>query len=387
MNSRNHLRVGVLSPGEFDEWTKLVEDASAGSAYSLPAYLDAFANATGGRFEVVAARRGDELVGGIAVYERQTPLGNFVAPRLLLYYNGFVLRDYETRYPSDRVGRRYQTVAKLAEELAQRRYLRLDLATRSPVGDMRPLIATGWEVSPSYTYVVPLDNLAQQWHRVDQNLRRLVERGRMQGLAIVADEDFDSFYQLHVGTATRKRGFVYLPEGAFRSLYETLREQSLARLFHARLPDGRIAASQLVLLGHRVTHTVAAAADPEHQSTGANAFLRWSVFEALASEGFAANDLTDAMVPSVARFKAQLGGELTTYYVARRPATAKYRMQMSAYRRVVQPLLRFGGASRREAQNWSRRQTKKGSPTSTPIRARSVAERASAQSSRDTVKP
>ena len=104
---------------------------------------------------------------------------------------------------------------------------------------------------------------------------------------------------------------MYLPEDAFRRFVQALLEGGLGRLFHARLPDGRSIASQLVLVSrHPVSHTVAAAADAEHLGLGANAFLRWKVFETLAREGFAANDLTSATLDSVTRFKAQLGGDL-----------------------------------------------------------------------------
>jgi hypothetical protein len=43
---------------------------------------------------------------------------------------------------------------------------------------------------------------------------------------------------------------------------------------------------------------------------GASAFLRWRAFESLAQAGYAANDLTDASLNPVTRFKSQLGGEL-----------------------------------------------------------------------------
>ena len=43
---------------------------------------------------------------------------------------------------------------------------------------------------------------------------------------------------------------------------------------------------------------------------GASAFLRWRAVESLAQPGYAANDLTDASLNPVTRFKSQLGGDL-----------------------------------------------------------------------------
>jgi len=319
----------VLEPGDYERWSAFVRAAPSGSAYSLPAYLEALCKANGDRFEVLGALRGDELVGGIAVYERRSALGPFVGPYLLLYYNGFVLREYETRYPSERAARQAAVLAALGDALADKGYGRLEVRSRGPVADLRPLLARGWDAIPSYTYVVQLADLDAQWHRVEQNQRRLIERARQQGLTVTDDGDFDAFFSLHTRTVERKGALLHLPRDPFRRFYDDLRASGLCRLFEARLADGRLAAAQLVLLGHPVTHTVTAAADQELQSTGANPFLRWSVFERLAAEGYAANDLTDAMNPQVARFKAQLGGELELFLAARHPGSLRFR---TAYR-------------------------------------------------------
>jgi hypothetical protein len=283
---------------------------------------------------VLAAFRGEEIVGGVAVYERSSPLGPFVSPRLLLYYNGLVLRDYQTKYPSERTARQLEVTAALARALEERGYGRLELRSRSPFTDARALQEVGWDVSPSYSYVVPLADLETQWGRVEQNLRRLVERGRQSGLTISVNEDFASFFRLHQATADRKGAPLYLESGPFERYYDLLRAQDLCRLYHARLPDGRVAASQLVLTGHAVTHTVSAAADPEAQQTGANAFLRWSAFADLAGLGYSGNDLTDASLGPVAHFKSQLGGNLETALVTRRPLSAGFRVQTGVYRTI-----------------------------------------------------
>jgi hypothetical protein len=330
--SRKRLTVHSLGAEETESWAELVRASDLGSVYSLPGYLDSLCAAAGGKYVVLGARRGEELVGGVAVYERPSPLGRYVAPRLLLFYNGFVLRNYQTKYPSERNARQAETVGALAEALRVRNYGRLELRSRSPLTDARPLIELGWRVVPSYTYVVSLTDLDEQWTRVEQNLRRLIERARGLGLTTSVDEDFESFYRLHRATAERKGAPLYLGSGEFRRLYEELNGRDLCHLYHARLPDGRVAASQFVLTGHPVTHTVAAAADAELQQTGANAFLRWSALEDLAQRGHVANDLTDASMGPVAHFKSQLGSTLETCLVASMPMSAGFRLQYSLYR-------------------------------------------------------
>jgi hypothetical protein len=158
------------------------------------------------------------------------------------------------------------------------------------------------QASPSYTYVVPLTDLKQQWQRVEGNLRRLIKRcTEVEGLHFTDDGDFDSFFRLHSLTLGRRNVSTYLPELAFRRFVERLRTAGIARLQHARLPNGAAIASQLVLFGkHPVSHTVCAGMDPEYSRLGASAFLRWRGFETLAGLGYQANDLTDAALNSVA---------------------------------------------------------------------------------------
>jgi len=327
------LVVREIVEKEYPAWNKLVAEAPSGSPYSTPEYLDALCSAAGGAFHILGAWRGEELVAGVGLYERVARSGTWVWPRLLLYYNGPVVRHFDTKYPSQRTSRSVEALSALIAGLDGRHYASVILKGRAPLDDLRPFISQGWQVKASYSYVVELTDLVSQWGRVEQNLRRLVERARQQGLVFAEDDDFEGFYALHSLTLHRRDVAAYLPKAPFARWYEKLRAQKIARLYHARTAEGRIAATQLVLAGaHRVSHTISAAADPELQSSGANPFLRWHAFEALAKEGYTANDLTDASLNPVTHFKAQLGGNLALNLVAESPASRGWRVNSAAER-------------------------------------------------------
>ena len=315
MSSR--VLVSELPEGRYGEWNGLVASAPAGSPYAMPEYLDALCEAAGGTFRILGAWRGEELAGGLPLYERTSRLGKYVSPRLLLYYNGAVLRRQESKYPSEQTSRQVTLLGALADAATARGYASITLKARSPISDLRPFLVRGWRAWPSYSYVVPIADLPFQWGRIEQNLRRLIERARGKGLGLTEDDDFASFYAMHATTLERKGAEVYLPLPAFRRWFERLRQQRLCRLYQARLPDGRSVAAAIVLTGpHPVAHMVSAASDPDQQATGASAFLRWRIFEALADLGHAALDLTDAALNPVTHFKSQLGGELVMAFVA-----------------------------------------------------------------------
>lgn len=310
----------ILEQEEYPRWATLVAESPDGSAYSLPGYLEVLAAATGGRFWILAAERNDALVGGVALFEQPGRAGTMIAPRLLLYYNGIVLAPHESKYPSHRTAWHLQTLDALEHALSRLPHARLRLKSRSGFHDARVFRERGWSVQPTYSYVVDIRDLEAAWDRVDKNQRRLIGRCQAQGLQLTMDADFAAFHRLHVQTHERKGAPLYLPRDCFGDYFAALQIRGLCHLYHARLPDGRAIASQLVLTGpHRVVHTVCAAADAEFLSLGASAFLRWKAFEHLAADGHTHNDLTDAALNPVTRFKSQLGGELAMSLEVWRP--------------------------------------------------------------------
>ncbi len=321
------LTTRYLKEEEYGCWTDLVGQAPGGSIYSTPEYLDALCSAAGGRFRILAGDRNGELVGGIGLYESESRWGRAAMGRLLLYYNGIVEKPHPSKYPSEQTARHTELMTALEEALAGAGYGRVQLRNRSPFTDARVFQSRGWNVSPNYSYVVPLIDMKAQWERVEQNLRRLVSRCGREGVTFTDDDDFASFFRMHEQTHLRKKISLYLGRDAFERWFRKLHGQGLCRLFQARLPSGQSISAQIVLLGHPVTHTVSAALDEEYMKMGATAFLRWKAFETLAALGYEGNDLTDAALNPVTHFKSQLGGDLQTCLMLARPDSAGFRLE------------------------------------------------------------
>ncbi len=322
----SETEIKELGANDMAQWRALVASSPEGSAYNDPDYLAALCEATGARFRIIGAWRADKLEGGVALFERWTVAGRIVSPRLLLYYSGPVLARHTTKYPSEQTSRHVDVLGRLAQHVAGMGFGSVVLKAMPSLTDVRPFLATGWDASPAYSYIVRLDDLPQQWARVEQNLRRLVKRCTdRDGITFAADDDFEAFWRLHELTLSRKGAALYLPKPQFARFFERIKAQGLARIYHARLPDGTAIATQLVLTGpYAATHSVCAGGDPAHAKLGAQAFLRWRVFEHLAGLGHKSNDLTDAALNSITHFKSQLGGDLAPTFVLESPRTKRY---------------------------------------------------------------
>ncbi len=305
------LTTKVLTESEFPAWDALVATSAQGSPYGTTPYLNALCEATGGTFRILAAARGNDLVGGVALFEQRQGSLTRVTPRPLLYYNGLVLCESTSKYPSLATAKVLEASSAIEAQISSSRYERAVLKHHWSLLDARTFMAQGWAVRPGYSYLVSISDMEAAWQRVEQNLRRLVRRSSQQGIRFTDDDDFASFFRLHAAGVARKGMPLYLPEDRFSRFIRRLGEQGLCRIYHARLPTGQSISAQIVLTGKSpVSHSVCAAADPEHLNTGATAFLRWKVFEAQSALGYGGNDLTDAALNPVTHFKSQLGGEL-----------------------------------------------------------------------------
>ncbi len=313
---KKKIETKILSEEQFPEWNNLVVTSPAGSVYSRTEYLDALCGVTGGNFKVLAACKGEEMLGGIALYEHKRGIIDEVTNRLLLYYNGIVLQDHPTKYPSEATSRALEAMDALEEALSQQHYDRIRFRNRHTIDDIRVFASRGWKIDLGYSYEVDIDDLDKTWSTIAHNLRRLVRRCESGEFEFSEDDDFDSFFDLHREIHERKGAPLYLPKKDFRKYFDTLKANDLCRLYHLRTNNGKSVATQLVLLGeHPVTHTVSAAASDEYMKHGVNPCLRWRVFQSLSELGYKANDLTDAALNPVAKFKSQLGGRLVTNLV------------------------------------------------------------------------
>lgn len=268
------------------------------------------------------------MLGGIGLHYKTSRHGDMVHIRPMLYYNGLVIHDFNTKYPSITASRQTDVIKAILNELESGRYASAQIASRAPLDDFRPFWSHHWTVWPRYTYIVPIADPAEQWQHVEQNLRRLISRCERDGMTLECSDDIDAFYSMNRDTYLRKGVKPYLSREKFGELYHELKAHDACQIYFAVTPEGQRAAGEIVLLSkHPMTHTWMAGSDARFLQSGASAFLRWKVFEDLSKQGYQYNDLTDAMQERVAKFKSQFGGVLEKSFVVYREFSSRLRLE------------------------------------------------------------
>ena len=331
-----------VSEEEYLRWNKINDQSPQGSIYSSVDYLDILCTVTCGKFDIIGVYNNDELVGGIALYEKQIKRKKIISDRLLLFYNGIIIKRYKSKYPYKNISRHTKICDAILNYFDSADYHYVQIHNREALKDVRTFLDRGWNVRPNYSIVVPIHDTDNLWNRIEQNQKRLIKRCSMENTEIIINDDFERFYEMHVDTHYRKGSPVYLEKKNFQRYFELLKKKNLVRLYQLKLNNEKIIASQLVLVGrHSVTHTVCAAADPDYLSMGSTPFLRYKAFEDLSQSGYKYNDLTGAALNEVTRFKAQLGGELVSTFILVKGPSFPYKIAAKLYETLTSHIFKM----------------------------------------------
>lgn len=322
------IHIRHLDPSEYEVWDRFVDESPQGSVYNQSYFLESLCKISGDQFRILAAYKQNELQGGVAFRYQKSRFGDMIRLQMPLYYNGFILKRFDSKYPSINSSREAEVIRSLLDELEGGAYASAELASRFTFDDPRLLLQRGWQVWPRYTYVVSIQDPNRQWEKVEQNLRRLISRCEKEGMTLELSDDAEAFYTMNESTYRRKGVRPYLSRDQFLSLYRALSGRSACQIYFAKTAAGKRTAGEIVLMSkHPVTHTWMAGSDPEFLRSGASAFLRWKAFEDLQQRGYEYNDLTDAMNETVAKFKSQFGGDLKSSFVLYKTFSSKLRIR------------------------------------------------------------
>lgn len=332
------------------DWARVVAMARGTSPFHQPALVRAAAASSGCRVVALGARRGTELVGGVAAIV--TPSGS-ILPRSMAAYNGPLIAPIAGAHPRARHRHESAIAGALLEELLRRHPL-TSLRMRPGTFDIRWAIDRGWVSSMSFTYLLEIGDVTSAWQRMSPDRRRLVRRAESRGLRVrecidAPPELVGRMSELHALQQGTYGAALDLDRVGWRTAVPMLLGSRAARLFVVETPAGGLVSAFLIVTASRPSAAVlVSGADPAGLDDGAATLLRWDVIRRLSADGVEVLDLNGARTGVHGRFKSSFGGELAERWELRPPVdTATWRtIPRRALRQVRSDIRSIRGKSR-----------------------------------------
>jgi len=296
-----------------ERWDNLWKKSIGGRVYSSRVWLNTVSEIYGLELKLLGVFDGTELVGGVPLFIHRRRV--IIPP--LMPYNSVILKLPETKYPYKKIHKTHQILFSLIEFFENhKRYSQINFTHTSDIKDIRPFVWKGWRVIPSYTYVLPIDNIEESRSKLSHNIRKNLKKSVRNGIRIEESQEFDIIFNLFKLTFSRRRRWAPIDYTKLRSIFMVLLREGMAKLFVAFTKDGIPVSARVIMFDKDfpIVHDWIAGADPKYFSTGATAYLLWYIIEWLSSQGFELFDLNGANVPSIAEFKRNFGGDLEVHF-------------------------------------------------------------------------
>lgn len=338
------IRLG--SAEELRLWDDAVAASPQANPFSVSTWLQAASETVGGGFDCWVALRGAEWVGGLGLlwtrrFGRKAAWRPAFMPYATVWFSGSTAKS---SYASSNTAARHEICESLLTAVVEE-YSTVSLSLLNSVADVRPWIWGGWDVAPSYTYLIDLTSKMRLSHSVRKHLRHAEQAGLEHQPAWRTDALVST-----VRAMESRQGVSYgLPASRMAVFTERMRDAGLAQMDSVYAPDGKPLCSRIQLripATPRVFDWIAGSVR-EGFSVGATSLLMVRVAQRCGQEGAKTWDLCGANFRSIAGFKANFGGELVHGFQASSSATLLERAYRSS-RKLGSTVLRTARRSKRD---------------------------------------
>jgi Acetyltransferase (GNAT) domain len=284
-----------------DSWTDTLDASPHATVFSDPRYVRAMSKVSG--LSVESTLEEGVSAGLIVSSRKRGPLNEVVLP-LFTPFSGLMVpeqADADTHAKSD-------ALAALAATI-ESRFDRIRLHLPPSLKDARPLQWRGWNVSPLYTYRIPVSSGLAGW---SSGSRRTSRKGADQFQTAADPAAAGDVIRLMLGSYKRQGRPAPCGADALSEACLTLQREGMADSVVARNASGEAEAGIVLLHGKDTTYYWLAGSLPGPAMTVLLSF----VTQFLSDRGTVWLDLVGANTPTIAEFKRRFGPELLPYWAA-----------------------------------------------------------------------
>lgn len=318
------MKYGVrfLENEEHGRWDQFVSQTPGGNLFIKTSWLDAITYVMGGEAKYIGCFKGDELVGGLAVWVRETLVGRTVQLPPYTPYNGVVSVFRQSKY-SWKSEKDCLDIATAIRDFLEHEFAYVTLLHPPAWVDIRSFEWTQWKCWVRYTYLMNMNGTLND--QINPDIKRRAEIATKSGVSITGCNDPKILFRLIDHTYSRQKESHPLLFGQFVELCNKLLDSGQLEIRLACLSNGTPIAANGILVDSLQAYYWVAGANPTYFETGANQLLILGTFDSLSGR-VDILDCLGAFIRWVAFNKSQWGGELRPYYWVSKACSRKARL-------------------------------------------------------------
>ncbi|NNE08281.1 MAG: GNAT family N-acetyltransferase [Gemmatimonadetes bacterium] len=318
----------VLPEAEYSAWDELVAASPQGTVFNTTAWYRILAKALEKEWIVYGCRKKDELAGGVISVRARKAAFDCLLPPLFTPYQGIVLRAAT----SPRVHANVESTVKVVgaiESGIRARHPMAVLVHHPALPDLRPLVWSGWEHVPRYTFRLELQEPENALAEFRYDIRKRIKSARESGIEVRKTTAFGEAVELYASSYARHKQAPPVPTAVMVRWFEAMAAAGLAAAYEARGADGRLHGFRIIVFDGPVLYDWMAGADPDLMKHGGSSLILFHLYEEFHAS-HEALDFMGANTESIAAFKAGFGAPLTPYWESRHFRSGVHRAAFQA---------------------------------------------------------
>lgn len=308
------FQIKTVSGVEWEQLTGFSDDPFTSLVYS-----NAVSSASRLKCDCIAVSDSNNFMAGCKVYYRKQSGLSVCSHPPLTPYNSFLVAPGL----SDDVS---NNATKNLLDYISRHYI-------YPYFLLRPQFAklqsVNWITETGQTYIVD-----PSVDRLDSDIKRRARKCEASGFYVSRDYRPEWFCKLYEGTINRQKISGGISAANLEKLINDV--APIAKMYSSFNAEHNLHSCWIQLsINKNAVYNWMATANVDYLSSGGTPFLVSAIRKDFEKEGFAKWDLCGADIPSVARFKASIGGEMYPYYKLRSAPYSVVKRALYKFARMI----------------------------------------------------
>ncbi len=301
--------------GQWDTWVK---SSPQGTPFGLSAFLMVYCKVLKLRVDIWTIERNGNWIAALPIlyYTRFGAKTNHGIPLMPYLPIMFAPNLFNSTYPSSNTAL-YLKLTQLLNDILVTRYSSISLSLLPGTMDVRPWIWDRWKLQTNYTYILDLKDQPRFTHAVRKQVRKAEESG------VLLDKCWDINMHCELLDSTRRRQGIWigLDQEPFKEIATYLYNNGLATMATARTSEGLPLASRIELIAPEsgIAYDWTAGTNSEWLALGGSSWLIVQIYNYFIKTNIIKWNLCGASYETVARFKAEFGGELHLQFYVQSP--------------------------------------------------------------------